>query len=153
MSYLLNFDSNGERPMEDLLVNTILAVVTFVTNSVVLILYYSTLISYTSKLTIHKDACKITLPGTILGAVFIFLDPFLPRFIPIGPLHQPIDLGISLSIVIWVVLTQRYCETSWLSAILITFVAVIIYVFILFSISSLLTLAMRTYPPFLEHQT
>ena len=127
--------------MPDLLIRGIFALLTFVTNSTFLILYFSTLIGYSSKLTLHKEAFKIALPGTFLSSIFIFLDPWLPRFFPFGPLSSSIDISISSSIILWTVLTRRYCETDWLSSIVISFVAAIIYAIVMFFIYCFLLLA------------
>lgn len=111
----------------------LLTLITFIVNSAFLTLYFSALmLDSMSKLTIHMDALKIALPGTILLSIFVFLTPLMPRFMPLGPLSSSIDIGVSAAAVIWVVLTRRYSKTSWLSAILISAVAAIICIFVIF---------------------
>lgn len=118
--------------MFDLLFPGIFALLTFVTNSTILILYFSTLIGYSSKLTVLKETLKLALPGTFLISIFIFFGPWLPRLFPFGPLSSPIDIGISSSIILWTVLARHYCETDWLSAFVVSFVAAIMCTLIIF---------------------
>ena len=109
--------------MFDLPMRGIFAFLIFVSNSTFSILYFSTLIGYSSKFTLFKDAFKIALPGTFLISVLIFFDPWLPRFYTFGPLSSLTDIGIISSIILWTVLTRHYCETGWLSSIIVSFVA------------------------------
>ncbi len=129
--------------MSDLLINGVFALLTFVTNSTFLILYFSTLIGYSSKLILHKDAFKIALPGTFLSSILIFLDFLLPRSFLFGPLSSSIDIGITSSIILWTVLTRRYCKTDWLSTIVISFVAAILYVIVMLFIYLFLLFALK----------
>lgn len=129
--------------MVDLLIIAIKAFLTFVVNSIFLILYFSTLISYSSKLTLHRDTFKIALPGTFLISFFIFFDPWLPRFFSFGPLSSPINVGISSSMILWTVLTRHYCETDWISAITLSFVATIMYTFTMLFVYLFLFLATK----------
>lgn len=115
-----------------LLDRVVLALLTFFVNSVVLIVYFSFLMGYTSKLTIYADACKVALSGTTLIFIFILLDPFLPRFMSFGPLSSSMDIGISLAVVVWVILIRRYFETSLSSNIMIAVIAAIIYMMVMF---------------------
>ena len=134
---MTNFDKNGENGMLHLLGHVVPALLIFFVNSVVLILFFSFLMGHTSKLTIYADACKIALPGTTLSFIFTLLNPFLPRFFSFGPLSAPIDIGISVALVMWVILVRRYLETSLLSAIIIAVMAVIIYLILMFFAVSL----------------
>lgn len=122
----------------------LLALISFAVNSVFLTLYFSaSLLDSLSKLTIHIDALKITLPGTILLSIFVFLNPLMPRFMPLGPLFSSIDIGISAAALIWVVLTRRYCETSWLGAIMITAIAVVMCLFFITFVDKFVGLLIR----------
>lgn len=119
----------------------LLALISFVVNSVFLTLYFSALmLDQLSKLTVHIDALKIVLPGTILLSIFVFLTPLMLRFMPLGPLSSSIDIGVTAAGVIWVVLTKRYCETSWLGTIVIAAVAAIICLFVLSFVYGFLSL-------------
>jgi hypothetical protein len=119
----------------------LLSLLTFIANTALLTVYFSAIIiGHTGKSTIHRDAFKIVLPGTILGSAFILLAPTIPALTRIGPISSPIDLGVTTMGIIWMTLTKRYCETSWLSSFLITVVAVIIYVTIMFFIGGFLML-------------
>jgi len=129
--------------MSDLFIYGVFALLTFATNSTFLILYFATLIGYSSKLTLHKDAFKIALPGTFLSSILIFLDFWLPRFSLFGPLSSSIDIGITGSIILWTVLTRRYCKTDWLSTIVISFVAAILYVIVMLFIYLFLVFALN----------
>ena len=123
------------------LTSILLTLITFVVNSVFLTLYFSALmLDSLSKLTIHVDAVKIALPGTIILSVFVFLTPIMPRLMSLGPLSSSIDIGVSVAAVIWVVLTRRYSKTSWLGAILISAGAAIICIFVIFFVYILLLL-------------
>lgn len=115
-----------------MLTQLLIALVTFTANSVVLSLFFSVIVlERSSGVAVHRDALKITLPGTILASIFIFLNPVLPSLMSLGPFSSPIDVGISVAGIIWVALTRRYCETDWLSAIVVTVLAVIIYTFVM----------------------
>lgn len=119
----------------------LLALITFVVNSVFLTLYFSALmLDSLSKLTIHTDALKITLPGTILLSIFVILTPTIPALMPLGPLSSSIDIGVTAAAVIWIMLTRRYCETGWLTTIMITAVAAMMCVFAIFFVYSFLLL-------------
>ena len=84
----------------------------------------------TSKLAIHKDALKITLPGTILVAISLALDPLLPNLMPEGPFSSSMDIGVTIAGVIWIVLTRRYCQVKLYEAILLAVAAAIMYLFV-----------------------
>jgi len=119
----------------------LLTLITFVVNSVFLILYFSAImLDSLSKLTVHIDALKIALPGTILLTIFVFLAPTMPSFMPIGPLSSPIDIGVSAAAVIWIVLTKRYSKTSWLNAILISAAPAIVCLFVILFVHAFLLL-------------
>ena len=131
--------------MSDLLIYGAFALLTFVVNSIFLILYFSTVISYDpSNFTLHKDAFKIALPGTFLISVCIFFDPLLPRIFPSGLLSSPINIGIISSIILWAVLTRHYCEIEWLSATIVSFVATLMYALIMFFIDCFLILTIKS---------
>jgi hypothetical protein len=117
----------------------ILTLIIFAANSLVLTLYFSAIIfGLETKSTIHRDALKITFPGTALGSVFVFLHWTMPiNPMRIGPFSSPMDIAISVGAISWLVLTKHYCRTDWLSAILVTAVAVIISTFMIFFINTL----------------
>lgn len=111
----------------------LVTLITFVVNSVFLILYFSAvMLDSLSKLTVHMDAVKIALAGTIILSIFVFLAPLMPLLMPLGPFSSSIDIGISAAAITWVALTRRYARTSWLGAILISAVAAIICIFVIF---------------------
>lgn len=122
----------------------LLALIAFVVNSVFLVFYFSALmLDSLSKRTIHIDALKIALPGTILLSAFIFLTPLIPRLMPFGPLSSSIDMGISAAAVVWIVLTKRYCETGWLGAIFVTAVGAIPCIFVVSFVDKFLGLLLQ----------
>lgn len=109
----------------------LLASITFVINSVFLTFFFSAImLEDTSKLAIHKDALKITLPGTILVAISLALDPLLPNLMPEGPFSSSMDIGVTIAGVIWIVLTRRYCQVKLYEAILLAVAAAIMYLFV-----------------------
>lgn len=109
----------------------LLALIAFGANSAFLTFYFSAImLDSMSKRTIHIDALKIALPGTILLSIFIFLTPVIPRLMPLGPLSSSIDIGLSAAAVTWVVLTKRYCDTGWLGAIMVAAVGAIPCIFV-----------------------
>jgi hypothetical protein len=137
-----SLDIKTARNMVNLLIYGAFALLTFVINSTFLILYFSTVISYDpSKLTLHKEAFKIALPGTFLITVCIFLDPLLPSA-RAGLFLSPINIGIISSIILWAVLTRHYCEIEWLSTIIVSFVAAMMYALIWLFIGGFLFLTM-----------
>lgn len=127
-------------------VRGVFALLTFVINSTLLILYFSTIIGYSHKLTLHKEAFKIALPGTFLTSILIFLNSWIPKLLPVGPLSSSIDIGISGSIILWTILTRRYCETDWLSTIAISFVASMMYIIVMLFVYLLLLLTIKAFP-------
>jgi len=132
--------------MLELLFRGIFALLTFGINSTLLILYFSTIIGYSSKTTLHKDAFKIALPGTIVSSIFIFFNPLLPTVSPFSPFSTLINIGINSSIILWTLLTRRYCGTGWLSAIVISFVAWVINTLVMFFIYCFLFLTIKSVP-------
>jgi len=122
----------------------LLTLITFALNSIFLMFYFSAVVlDSLSKRTIHMDAVKIALPGTVLLSVFVFLTPIMPNLMPLGPLSSSMDMGISAATVVWVVLTRRYCETSWLGSIVIVAVAAIFCLLVVGFVDKLLALVMR----------
>lgn len=134
----------GESMLE-LLIHGLFALLTFAINSIFLVLYFSTVMSYSSKFTLFKEAFKIALPGTFLISIFIFIDPMLPRIFPSGLLSSPTNIGVIGALILWAVLTRRYCETDWLSTITISFVAAIFHALLMFFIGSFLILVIRSF--------
>lgn len=130
----LNFKT--ARNMVNLLISSAFALLTFVINSTFLILYFSTVISYDpSKLTFHKEAFKIALPGTFLLSVCVFFDLLLPSA-RAGPFLNPINIGVISSTILWALLTRHYCKIEWLSTIIVSFVATMMYALIWLFVSS-----------------
>lgn len=133
--------ANGE---EEVLKALLLALITFVINSVLLTLFFSTImLEDTSKLAIHRDALRITLPGTILAAFSLALDPLLPNLMPEGPFSSSMDVGVTIAGVIWIVLTRRYCQVKLHEAMLLAVAAVIMYLFVFLFSASFLELLYR----------
>ncbi len=128
-----------------MLTTLLLALTTFIINSLFSTLYFTAAIfDHMSKKTIHKDALKITIPGTILSFVFTLLNPFVPSFMTIGPFSSLIDIGITITVLVWVLLIRRYGETSWLEAIMIAALPAIMYIIILFLVGGFFMLIVES---------
>ncbi|UCE44109.1 MAG: hypothetical protein JSV57_01035 [Candidatus Bathyarchaeota archaeon] len=124
-----------------MLAELLLALITFVINSVFLTFYFSAvMLDRLSKRTLHVDALKIALPGTIIFSIFISLSPLVPPLTAYGPLSSSIDIGITAAAIVWVVLTKRYCESGWLSTIVVVAVAAVLCVIFMTFVDKFLAL-------------
>lgn len=117
----------------------LLALITFLIDSVFLTLLFSAImLEDPSELAIQRDALKITLPGTSLAAVSTVLNSLLPGLTSIGPFSSSMDIGISIAGIIWIMLTRRYCRIGLLEAVMLAVVAVVFCLFVfLFSVAFL----------------
>ncbi|NWG11275.1 hypothetical protein HXY33_05970 [Candidatus Bathyarchaeota archaeon] len=89
-------------------------VVFFVTLIILaIVLYFAGIIVVGKKRALMSDAFIISLLGSILSTVFFMFIPSL--------------LALALSIIVWLLLIKRLYETSWLKAIAVGILAIVIF--------------------------
>jgi hypothetical protein len=93
----------------------IFSLVLFFVNLLVLaiVLYLAGLVIVGKKRALLRDAFIISLLGTVLSTVFFMFIPSL--------------LALALSVIVWLLLIKRLYETSWLKAIAVGIMAIIIF--------------------------
>lgn len=94
----------------------IFSLVLFFVNLLILaiVLYLAGLVIVGKKRTLMSDAFIISLLGTILSTAFFLFIPYNL-------------LALALSIIVWLLLIKRLYETSWLNAIAVGILAIIIF--------------------------
>jgi len=89
-------------------------VVFFVTLVILaIVLYFAGLIVVGKKRALMSDAFIISLLGSVLSTVFFMFIPSL--------------LALALSLIVWLLLIKRLYETSWLKAIAVGILAIVIF--------------------------
>lgn len=83
-------------------------IASFITNLIISTFFFSSIIA--TKGSFHKYGFVISFIGTSAGAIFSLLIPLLPESIPWT------DVCIGLVVAIWLPLTKRYTQMSWLGS-------------------------------------
>ena len=95
------------------------AIVSFILNLIVMtiVFYVAGVIVVGKRRALFSDAFVISLLGTVVGNICM--------------LFFRLEIGLILSLIIWLLLIRHYYETGWLGALAVAVLAVIVYAVIL----------------------
>ena len=98
-------------------IELLFSLIVFTVNLIVLtvVLYVAGVAVVGKKRAKFGDGFVISLFGTFAGPI---LDPFVPQY----------GLGAIISLIVWLLLIRRFCETGWLEALAVGILAMIVMV-------------------------
>lgn len=113
----------------------LLLLVSFVVNLTFLTFYFSQLmLHHASKELFLGEAFIMSLLGTSVGTLFLFLTPYFPASIP------SMDVGVAVVVIVWILLIRRFYGSGWLETVFVTSVPAIIYVVMVSLVSAFMIL-------------
>ena len=109
----------------ELLSAVILSIIHLIVMTIVF--YVAGVIVVGKRRALFSDAFVISLLGTVVGNICVLF-------------FKPPEIGLILSLLIWLLLIRHYYETGWLGALAVAVLAVIMYVVILVILAVLLAI-------------